>query len=475
MRLAFGSLKPMLPRLGARISAAFRATVPDPFVLAILLTAVTFLAAVWMVGSGEPLNEPAWRAVLGMWQGSDGFWSLLAFGMQMCLILVTGHALAASPPIARLLRRLAGTPRTGRGAVAMVSSLAIGFGLINWGLGLIVGAILARDVGRAMRAKGVAAPGALLAAAGYTGMMTWHGGLSGSAPLDAADPAALSARVGPELAAAVGGSVPLSETTWTTLNGVTTLGLWVIVPVLLALMCPRADNGGATPTPEPGLPSAPAPSDDVPPGRIPRFLESSPALAWLLAAPMAVWLARQFGAHGLGALNLNTANLAFLALGLVLHGSPMRYASAIEEAARGCAGIVLQFPLYAGIIGMMKGSGLVAWISDVFVGASGGGEAGLSVMMFFAASIVNMFVPSGGGQWAVQGPIALAAAVHAGVSPGKLVMAVAYGDQLTNMLQPFWALPLLAITGCKARDIVGYTAIAMLAGGAWIALCLAIL
>jgi len=464
----------MFPRLGARISAAFRALAPDPFVLAILLTAITFVAAVWMVGSGQTLNEPAWRAVLGMWQGPDGFWSLLGFGMQMCLILVTGHTLAASPPIARLLRRLAGAPRSGRVAVAMVSAMAIGFGLINWGLGLIVGAILARDVGRAMRAKGVDAPGPLLAAAGYTGMMTWHGGLSGSAPLDAADPAALAARVGPELAAAVGGSVPLSQTTWTTLNGVTTLGLWVIVPLLLALMCARS-GGEAIVAATPDTTPIPAQPNEAPQGRIPRFLERSPTLSFLLAAPMLIWLAGEFGAKGLGALNLNTANLTFLAVGLVLHGSPLRYASAIEDAARGCAGIVLQFPLYAGIIGMMKGSGLVAWISDMFVAASGGGEAGLSVMMFFSASLVNMFVPSGGGQWAVQGPIALAASVEAGVSPGKLVMAVAYGDQLTNMLQPFWALPLLAITGCKAREIVGYTAIAMVVGGAWIALCLAIL
>lgn len=394
--------------------------------------------------------------------------------MQMCLILVTGHALAASPPIARLLRSVAGAPRSGRSAVAMVSAMAIGFGLINWGLGLIVGAILARDVGRAMRAKGVAAPGPLLAAAGYTGMMTWHGGLSGSAPLDAADAAALTARVGPELAAAVGGSVPLSETTWTTLNGVTTLGLWVIVPVLLALMCPRS-GAEAIVAANVDTPPGPAPPSEPPQGRIPRFLESSPALSWLIAAPMLVWLAGEFGAKGLAALNLNTANLAFLAVGLVLHGSPMRYASAVEEAARGCAGIVLQFPLYAGIIGMMKGSGLAASISEWFVRASGGTESGLSVMMFLSAGLVNMFVPSGGGQWAVQGPIALGAAVEAGVSPGKLVMAVAYGDQLTNMLQPFWALPLLAITGCKARDIVGYTAIAMAAGGAWIALCLTIL
>ncbi len=465
----------MLPRFGARIAAIFRATAPDPFVVAILLTVFTFGAAWWRVGLGGSGGAPGWREVLNMWQAPDGFWSLLGFGMQMCLILVTGHALASSPPVARLLRHVSAAPRTGRGAVAMVSAMAIGFGLINWGLGLIVGAILARDVAKQMRAKGVVVSGSLLAAAGYTGMMTWHGGLSGSAPLDAADPAALAARVGPELAASVGGRVPLSETIWTPLNGVTTLGLWVIVPAILACMCPA---GGAT-APLATAASTPGPREGAPddggPGRVPAFLERSPLVVWLLALPMAVWLAGEFGAKGLGALSLNTANLAFLAAGLVLHGSATRYASAIEDAARGCAGIVLQFPLYAGIIGMMKGSGLAASVSEWFVRASGGGDAGLSVMMFFSAGLVNMFVPSGGGQWAVQGPIALGAAAEAGVSPGKVVMAVAYGDQLTNMLQPFWALPLLAITGERARDIVGYTAIAMAAGGAWIVLCLAIL
>lgn len=464
----------MLPRLGARIAALFRATAPDPFVLAILLTAATYLASVWMVSSGKTPNVSPWRAVLNMWQGPDGFWSLLGFGMQMCLILVTGHALAASPPVARLLRAVSAAPRSPRGAVAMVSAMAIGFGLLNWGLGLIVGAILARDVRRAMRDKGLGVPGPLLAAAGYTGMMTWHGGLSGSAPLDASDGAALAARVGPELAAAVGGSVPLSQTTWTALNAVTTLGLWVIVPAALAALCPRHTPAAGAPEPQEAARADPA-REASSPGVVPAFLEQSSLVSWLIAAPMLAWLALEFTSRGLGALSLNTANLLFLALGLALHGSPLRYAGAIEEAARGCAGIVLQFPLYAGIIGMMRGSGLAASVSEWFVRASGGGEAGLSVMMFFSAGLVNMFVPSGGGQWAVQGPIALGAAVEAGAPAGKLVMAVAYGDQVTNMLQPFWALPLLALTGERARDIVGYTALAMVAGGAWIVLCLAIL
>ncbi|TVQ58827.1 MAG: short-chain fatty acid transporter [Phycisphaerales bacterium] len=215
------------------------------------------------------------------------------------------------------------------------------------------------------------------------------------------------------------------------------------------------------------------PSD--PPGRLPAFLDRSPLVVWCVALPAFIWLALRFHERGLGALDLNSANLAFLALGLVLHNSASRYAAAIEDGARGCAGIILQFPLYAGILGMIRGSGLGAAVSGAFAGAAGGSEPLLRVMTFCSAGLVNLFVPSGGGQWAVQAPIALQAAADADADPGAIVMAVAYGDQWTNMLQPFWALPLLAITGVKARDIVGYTAIALVAGGAWMCLCLILL
>jgi len=166
-------------------------------------------------------------------------------------------------------------------------------------------------------------------------------------------------------------------------------------------------------------------------------------------------------------LGLNEVNMGMLALGLIFHGSLASYGRAVEEGARGCAGILVQFPLYAGIMGMLGASGLIRGFAEAI---AQGGETGVPLLTFLAAAIVNFFVPSGGGQWGIQGPIALEAGAAAGVAPGKMVMAVAYGDQLTNMLQPFWALPLLAITGAKARDIVGYTAVVMVVAGAWMAL-----
>ena len=463
----------MLALLGQRIARIFRATAPDPFVLAVSLTVLTYLLALCFT-SPEPGSARAQGsyalALLNDWQG--GFWSLLAFAMQMCLILVTGHALASSPPVARLLRALAGVPKSGPQAVAMTAFVAIAFGLVNWGFGLIVGAILARDVDRALRAKGIALPTGLLAAAGYTTMMVWHGGLSGSAPLAAADAAQQRAILGETLASEIG-AIEVGRTLFSTTNIAVTGGLLVIVPALFALLCPSkgtrveaASMDGPRPSPTVVV------DDEDRPGAMPDFLERSPFAVVALALPALLWLVMRFADQGFGALDLNTANLLFFSVGLILHGSARRYVAAIEDGARGCAGIILQFPLYAGIIGMMVASGLAAQIAQWFVEKSGGSSGGLSVMTFLSAGLVNLFIPSGGGQWAVQGPVAMRAAVDAGVDPARLVMAIAYGDAWTNMIQPFWALPALAITGAKARDVVGYTALALVVGGVWVMGCL---
>ena len=443
------------------LSRFFRATAPDPFVIAILLTGATYLLALAFT------DRPA-GALLDDWQA--GLWGLLAFGMQMCLVLVTGHALAASPPVARAVRALAGLPRSERQAVLLTAAVAMGAALVNWGFGLIVGAILAREAERAARARGLSPSRGLLAAAGYTGLLVWHGGLSGSAPLTAADEAGQVRILGEELAAKVG-AIPLSESVFGAMNLVGTGGLVLVTLGTLALLCPKR---GASGEPIEG------PRDDAPDvtvevesaeagaGAVPRWLERSFLVPLVVAAPALAWLGVRFWEAGLDALTLNTAILLFFALGLTLSGSAHRYGRAVEEGARGCAGIMVQFPLYAGIMGMMTASGLAASVSRGFVGAAGGSEAGLSLVTLASAGLVNLFVPSGGGQWAVQGPIALGAAVESGADPAKVLMAVAYGDQLTNMLQPFWALPLLAITRARAGEVVGYTAVVMVVGALWL-------
>ena len=203
------------------------------------------------------------------------------------------------------------------------------------------------------------------------------------------------------------------------------------------------------------------------PKSLPDWLNHSSIISYCIGGLLIIALGRHVMLNGVDRLGLNEITMFMLAIGILLHKSPLKYMDAVTKGEKGCAGIIIQFPLYAGIMAIMTASGLMAELTAAFVEASSQNSAPLSTMV--SAGIVNLFVPSGGGQWAIQGPIALESGVRLGIAPGTMVMAVAYGDQLTNMLQPFWALPLLAITGVRARDIVGYTAIIMIVSAIWIA------
>ncbi len=502
----------MLETIGRRLSAFFRATAPDPFVLAILLTFLTLALAIGFSERSPAEITAAWA------DESTGVWRYLGFGMQMCLILVTGHAIAASRPVSGMLNALAHLPRSGPQAAALIALVAAGLGVFHWGVGLIGGALIARDVGRVMVRRGIRVHYPVLVAAGYVGMMVWHGGFSGTAPIKVTTKEDLAEVIDPALGVA---PIGLEQTLLSPMNLVITGGLLILCPIVMAMLMPRSRRAGddfvsaaseahIQPMDHFVAVGKTADSDfdhddvDTTPSRtespkapIPRLLEDTPIVNWALALLIALWAfghylpgvteglsesLRQWVPIGgtvnennervTGLMNLtpNTLNLTMFMLGLLLHGSAASYMRAIEDGARGCAGIIIQFPLYAGIAAMMAASGLTALIAEKL--SAGASETTLPVVTFFSAGIVNIFVPSGGGQWGVQGPIVMESALSAGVDPAKMVMALAYGDQITNMLQPFWALPLLAITGVKARDIVGYTAILMLIAIVWIVTCL---
>ena len=445
----------MIRRAGATLARFFRAVTPDPFVLAIGLTVVTGALALLL----RPVTI---TDVTRAWQG--GFWNLLAFSMQMCLVLVTGHALASAPVVGRLIARIVALPKTAAAAGATVAVVAILTGLLNWGLGLIVGALLAREMGRNCANRGVRVQYPLLAAAGYTGLLVWHGGFSGSAPLKVTTTKDLVELLGADLAATV---TPVStfDTILSPMNLFVSGGLLIIVPLVVYLLTPKPADPEIEISTIEDFPAARFEADDDAGPDDPTWperIERSPVTTALLAVPLLYALALYYREAGVSRLDPNAVNLTLLTLGLILHKNPRAYVRAVGRAVSGCAGIILQFPLYAGIMGMMAATGLAklfaAW-------AAGLGSAGAySVVTFSIAGLINFFVPSGGGQWAVQGPIAVQAAAELGVPLSQAVMAVAYGDEWTNMLQPFWALPLLGLTGLKARQIMGYCMAVMLVG-----------
>jgi short-chain fatty acids transporter len=328
------------------------------------------------------------------------------------------------------------------------------FALVNWGLGLIVGALLAREMAVASKRRGLRVHYPLLGAAGYTGLLVWHGGLSGSAPLKITQTKDLAEILGRTDIT----PITLADTLFSPMNLAVCGALLVVVPLILMTMAPADDEIVEIADDPAPSPAAELASDE--PLTPAQRLERSPILVWLVAAVSGFYLVRYLGKIGVASIDLNGINLVFLTLGLVLHGSARAYGEAITNGVRGCAGIILQFPFYAGIMGVMALSGLVGVLAQGVIDVAN--EATFAPLTMISAGLVNLFVPSGGGQWAIQGPLVVQSAEALGVPLGKAVMAFAYGDAWTNMLQPFWALPLLGITGLKARQIVGYTAALML-------------
>ena len=428
---------------------------PDPFIFCILLTIVVFIAAIPAAGA-TPFQ------VVGFWGTS--IWSLLAFSMQMALVLVLGSALANAPAIKKLIVKLAGVPKKPVGAVAFVTVISAICCFINWGFGLIIGALLAKEV--AKKIKGL--DYRLIIAAAYSGFVIWHAGISGSIPLGMT---ALNADgVVDNTAGAVTEIVPTSQTIFSAWNLIMVLAVVIVVAFVNAKMHP--DPKDVVSIDPKLLEDAPdntevkARKDQTPAEK----LENSMVLSYIVVVIGAIYLIYYFVNAGsiLNALSLNIVNLIFLILGIAFHKTPISYVRAITESAESAGGIILQFPFYAGIQGMMvtvgsNGVSLASAISTAFVNIST--PRTFPVLCYLAAGIVNFFVPSGGGQWAVQGPIMMPAGLELGVTPAVTAMGIAWGDAWTNMLQPFWALPALGIAGLGARDIMGYCAIVLIASG----------
>lgn len=428
---------------------------PDAFVFCIILTIVVFIAAMPVAGMNPIEVANAW---------GSGVWGLLAFSMQMALVLVLGSALANAPAIKRIIVKLAGVPKKPAGAVAFVTIISAICCFINWGFGLIIGALLAKEV--AKKIKGL--DYRLIIAAAYSGFVIWHSGISGSIPLGmtALDVDGTVANTG----GAVTEVVPTSQTIFSAWNLIMVVAVVVVVAIVNAKMHPDAkDVVSIDPKLLEDAPEAvetKAKKDRTPAEK----LENSMILSYIVVVIGAVYLIYYFVNAGsiLNALSLNIVNLIFLILGIAFHKTPIGYIKAIMESAESAGGIILQFPFYAGIQGMMvtagsNGVSLASAISNGFVSIST--PRTFPVLCYLAAGIVNFFVPSGGGQWAVQGPIMMPAGLKLGVTPAVTAMGIAWGDAWTNMLQPFWALPALGIAGLGARDIMGYCAIVLIVSG----------
>ncbi|GAB3055698.1 short-chain fatty acid transporter [Virgibacillus ainsalahensis] len=407
---------------------------PDAFIFAIILTLVVYLIGVIFTDSGPMQMVEYW---------GTGFWDLLEFAMQMSLIVVTGYILASAPVIRNLLAKLSTLAKTPGQAVILVTFVALVACLINYGFGLVVGALFAVHVAKRVPS----ADYRLLIASAYSGMLVWHGGFSGSIPLLIATP-------GHFLEDTIG-TVSVMETLFSPFNIFVVLFLVITLPFfnryLMKGSNPLTNTDPSLWKTEDEQPEEPIQDKEnlTPADR----LENSQLVSLVIGIMGLIFVVFHFVTNGFD-LNINIVNFIFLFLGIIFHKTPKLFLDTVMKGVKNAGGIIIQFPFYAGIMGMMVASGLSQQMSEWFISFST--EFTYPLFAFISAGIVNFFVPSGGGQWAVQGPIMIPASLEIGVSTAKTAMAVAWGDAWTNMIQPFWALPVLAIAGLKVRDIMGF-------------------
>lgn len=449
-----------------RLINIFKKVLPSPFTIAILLSIITLVMAQLLTRPADTSHVNYFVEMLSAWE--TGLWDSSAgglyFAFQMMLILVLGHILALSPAVDRLIQLLMRYCTNSASAALIVSLGAMSMGLINWGLGLIFGAIMARKIGEKFAKENKKLNYALVGAAGYTTMMTWHAGLSGSATTKSMEEGYISSMMTRmNIPGDYSAMIPFEATIGSGMNIIVILLSLTVIPFVLYQIGKRKKNETV---PYYLLEDEKELKEEELVKEGAERLDHHPLFGMILGIGFLIFALYQAisyqGESSLGFIQLNFINFVFLGLSLLLHKSIYNFSRALDQAIGDISGILIQFPFYFGILAIMNNSGLIIVFSDAITSIAN--QHTLPFLIFISAGVVNFFVPSGGGQWAIQGPIIIETAQQLGADLPKNILAMAYGDQWTNMLQPFWALPLLGITKLKPQQLLAYSFIVFLLG-----------
>ena len=449
-----------------RYSRLFQLLLPSPLSIALLLSLITITVAYIFTASQLSPEQNYLITLLEFWE--RGLWNegLMVFALQMILMLVLGHILAMSPVVGKFIDKISVYATTNANSAAMVCFSTITVALFNWGLGLIFGAIIARKIGEKAQREGFELNYPLIGAAGYSGLMVWHGGISGSSTTKVAENGHLASLMEGILSkkqlANLPATIPFSETVFSPMNLFASAAVLIVIPLLMYLIGKHISGTNLD-----RLNAGQVEVDQKKTTKGAEKIDYSTFTTKIVGSIILIYLGFRI-TQTTEILNFtfitpNFINLSLLGLAFFFHKNIIGFLKATDHAIGGTSGILIQFPLYFGIMGIMKESGLIHHFSDIFV--SNSSATSFPIFTLFSAGLVNVFVPSGGGQWAIQGPIIVQAVESLQTSLPKSIMALAYGDQLTNMLQPFWALPLLGITKLSAKEILPYTLVMMTVAG----------
>jgi len=422
----------LISSLSSSLTSFSQKFIPNSFVIALILTVFTFALALIFTNFGL-------FSLIQFW--GNGFWELLSFAMQMCLIIFTGYIVAVSPLVSRFLNFLANIPKGPKSSILLMVILSLSLSWVHWGFSIVGSAIMVKFIASKQKVDY-----RLLVAAAYLGMgCTWHSGLSASAPLLVATPGHFLEK---EI-----GVIPLSQTIFTSFNLFLTGFIFLFLCFFVPNLHPKREEDIVT--------ADPVLLKEEKGSFIPKFknksfanlLDNSPLVGLFFGILGMLWLfwfliSKKFE------INLNALNFGFLFLGILLHLRPSSFLKAAEEAGKLIFGVILQFPFYAGMYGIIKSSGLAQIVGNWFIQISS--QKTYPAIVYWYSGLVNYFVPSGGSKWAIEAPYILSAAKTLGVSNSKVVIAYAWGDMATDLIQPFWAIPLLSVAKIDFKDILGY-------------------
>ncbi len=448
-------MQKQMARLGSRLTALTIRWVPDAWVVAVLLTVVVWLLAVFVadapaligdVGLPECSKQRSCGA-FDAWSG--GIWRLLKLTSQFALALVTAQACATSRPLHALMDRLSRLPNPERPqqAIVLMATFSLATGYLNWAVNLVLCATFAPIVA----ARNPKVDFRLLVASAYLGLgAIWHAGLSGSAPLISATPDNFLIKQG-----VLQEPLPITETLFSPFNLIYVVAISVVAVLVARALHPEPADAQPLPVDKArALVQPPKPRPQVDYMTPAERIDHLRLISFLVGTAVLAWLGMRFWRVGAAGWDINGYNAAFLGLGLVLHDSPRSFLAACEQGARNAWGIIVQFPIYAGIFGLMTLTPLAVHMTD-WIAAAGGRET-YPMLVYVLSAVVNYLVPSGGSQWVIEAPYILEAGARHGLPHAATTMAFAYGDMSTNLIQPFWAIPLLSVTGIAFGEIMGY-------------------
>jgi len=432
-----------LERFGLWLAAWSEKWFPDAWVFALVGIVVVFCF-------GLLIGESPSKLAL---EGGKSFWILIPFTMQMALIIIGGYVVATTPAVYWIIQKVAGITTNPRAAVAWIAFFSMATSLISWGLSLIFSGLLAREMSRRIQGMDYRAAGA----AAYLGLgAVWALGFSSSAALMMATKGSI-----PPKLFEIGGLIPLTQTLITWPNFWTILILLVVSIGVAYYSAPKPER--AKTAEDFGLKFEPIEMKMEPRQKPGEWLEYSPLLI-VLVGGMLVWylidLFQKAPTGPLAALDLNNYNLIFITVGMILHWRPKRFLKAVAQSVPATGGVLIQFPFYAVIFGMIVGTGINKWLADFFVAITTPSTYSLLVAAYSA--VLGVFIPSGGSKWVIEAPYVLQAAIEHKVNLGWVVQIYNAAEALPNLLNPFWMLPLLGILHLRARDLVGYSVLQML-------------